>query len=255
MPATTFTFLGTGTSTGVPVAGCRCRVCRSRDPHDQRLRSSALIRHGRRNLIIDTTPEFRIQCLRAKVDTLAAVLITHDHADHLHGLDDIRAYSLFKDKEIPVWGNENTLKIIRRRFDYIWNAVQLGGGLPAISLNVAAAPFRAAGLEVTPIPVQHGRLQILGYRIGDLAYLTDISGLPDSSLPLLENLETMIISCVRMRHHPTHLSIPKAIRLHRKIKAKQTYLTHLTHYFTHRELIGLLPTDITPAYDGLEIGI
>ncbi len=255
MSAVTFTFLGTGTSTGLPVAGCHCEVCRSRDPHDNRLRSSALVRHGRRNLVIDTTPEFRIQCLRAKVDHLAAVLITHDHADHLHGLDDIRAFSLFKNKEIPVWGNAATLRVIRSRFDYIWNAVQMGGGLPAIGLNVAAAPFQAAGLEVTPIPIKHGRLDILGYRIGDLAYMTDISAVPDSSLPLLENLGTMVISCVRFRHHPTHLSIPRAIRLHRTIKPKQTYLTHLTHYFTHKELIGLLPLDISPAYDGLEIGI
>lgn len=248
-------FLGTGTSTGVPVAGCSCRVCRSPDPFDQRLRASALIRRGARSLIIDTGPEFRIQCLRAGVMRLDGALITHDHADHLNGLDDIRAYSFFKDRRLPVWGSEATLAAIRHRFGYIWKPRQIGGGLPDIELRRIDGPFSAMGLTVTPVPIRHGCLDILGFRIGDLAYLTDISALPDASLPLLENLGTLIISCVRRRPHKTHMNIAEAKRLHRLVKPRQTLLTHLTHYLSHKELIAAVPVDMTPAHDGLRVEI
>ena len=253
--AVTLEFLGTGTSTGVPVAGCTCDVCRSCDPHDKRLRSSVLIRNGSQNLVIDTGPEFRIQCLRAHVMRLDAVLITHNHADHLFGLDDVRPYSVFKRKTLPIWGSQHTLNSIRVKFDYIWNATQIGGGLPDISLNLAAGPFVAAGLPITPLPIKHGNLDILGYRIGDLAYMSDVSAVPDETLPLLENLETMIISCVRHRKHRTHLNIAGAKRLHALVNPRQTYLTHLTHYFTHKNLITLMPLPITPAHDTLTLQI
>lgn len=258
----TLEFLGTGTSTGVPVAGCPCRRCRSRDPRDKRLRSSVLIRNGkseqnggRRNLIIDTGPDFRTQCLRARVASLDAVLITHNHVDHLYGLDDVRPYTSFRGKTLPVWGSAHTLASIRSKFDYIWNPIQIGGGLPDISLHEAAEPFTAAGLHITPLPIMHGKLPILGYRIGDLAYMTDISAIPDATLPLLENLGTMIISCVRRCNHPTHLNLAGVRRLHGLIRPKRTYLTHLTHYFTHREIAALFPSVIVPAYDGLTIPI
>lgn len=253
--APTLEFLGTGTSTGVPVPGCSCRVCQSRDPRDSRLRSSVLIRNGVKNLVIDTGPEFRIQCLRAGVKRLDAVLITHNHVDHLFGLDDVRVYSSFRRRTLPVWGSRHTLDSIRTKFDYIWNAMQVGGGLPDISLNEADGVFRAAGLEVMPLPIMHGRLPILGFRIGGLAYMTDISALPDGTLPLLENLDTMIISCVRRRTHETHLNIAGAKRLHALVKPRRTWLTHLTHYFTHDGLEALLPPDIAPAYDGLVIPV
>lgn len=250
-----FEFLGTGTSTGVPVAGCDCEVCCSRDWHDKRLRSSALIRHGQRQLVIDTGPEFRIQCLRAGIMNLSAVLLTHDHADHLNGFDDVRAFSYFKDKRLPVWASADTIKSIRRRFDYIWNAQQIGGGLPDVELHTADKPFRIIGIDIVPIPIMHGKLPILGFRIGDLAYLTDISSLPDSSLPLLANLGTLIISCVRYRFHRTHLNIAGAKRLHRLIQPERTLMTHLTHYIAHKELIAALPADMTPAHDGLKVEI
>lgn len=251
----TLEFLGTGTSTGVPIPGCACRVCRSRDPHDKRLRASALVRYDSRNLVIDTGPEFRIQCLRAELMHLHAVLLTHDHADHLNGLDDVRCYSFFQDKSLPVWGLPETLDAVRHRFGYIWNAVQVGGGLPDVRLHEAVRPFEAIGLEITPIPIKHGKLDILGYRIGDLAYMTDVSAVPESSLPLLENLETMVISCVRWRFHRTHLNITGAKRLHKLIRPRRTLLTHLAHYFTHKELIGIFPTDMSPAYDGMKVEI
>lgn len=251
----TLEFLGTGTSTGVPIPGCSCEVCRSRDPHDKRHRASVLVRRGARNLVIDTGPEFRVQCLRAGVMNLDAVLYTHDHADHLNGIDDVRCYSFFKDKALPVWGSAETLAAIRSRFDYIWNHVQVGGGLPDITLREASGPFEVLGVKVTPIPIKHGKLDILGYRIGDLAYMTDVSAVPDSSLPLLEGLGTMIISCVRWRFHRTHLNIAGAKRLHRLIRPRQTLLTHLTHYLSHKDLIGIFPIDMTPAYDGMKVDI
>lgn len=251
--APTLEFLGTGTSTGVPIAGCDCRVCRSTDPHDKRLRSSVLIRNGRQNLVIDTGPEFRIQCLRTGLKRLDAVLLTHNHADHIFGLDDVRPYSAFKRKTLPVFGSQHTLDSIRVKFDYIWHSIQVGGGLPDITLNPVSSSFTAAGLTITPLPIKHGKFDILGYRIGGLAYMTDISALPDETLPLLENLDTMIISCVRRRPHRTHLHVAGAKRLHRLVKPRRTFLTHLTHYFTHKDLIALMPADISPAYDGLRI--
>ena len=249
----TLEFLGTGTSTGVPIPGCSCPVCRSCDPHDNRLRSSVLIRNGRHTLVIDTGPEFRIQCLRAGLTHLDAVLITHNHADHIFGLDDVRPYSVFKRQTLPVWGSRHTLDSIRLRFDYIWNAMQVGGGLPDISLNEAGGIFEAAGMRITPLPIKHGKMDILGFRIGSLAYMSDVSAVPDETLPLLEGLDTMIISCVRHRKHQTHLNIAGAKALHRLIAPRQTFLTHLTHYFFHKDLIGLMPVDITPAYDGMRL--
>lgn len=251
----TLEFLGTGTSTGVPIAGCRCEVCRSPFPEDKRLRSSVAIRHGNRTLIIDTGPEFRLQCLRAGVMHVSGVLYTHDHADHMAGLDDVRAFSVFKGKTLPLWGSAATLFSIRRRFDYIWNAVQVGGGLPDIALEEASGPFSAAGLEIIPLPIRHGKLDIFGYRIGDLAYMTDVSAVPESTFPLLENLGTMVISCVRHKFHRTHLSVHGAVRLHERVRPKRTLLTHLTHHFFHRDLLSFLPLDMAPAYDGMRVEI
>lgn len=248
-------FLGTGTSTGVPVAGCNCEVCRSADPPDKRLRACVRVQRGERNVIVDTTPEFRIQCLRAGVRRVDAVLITHDHADHLNGFDDVRPFSSFRDRTLPVYCSAHVIKSIHRRFDYIWNAVQIGGGLPDIELREVTGPFSVIGMEVTPVPIKHGKIDILGYRFGDTAYLTDVSAVPESSLPLLADLENLIVTCVRKNPHPTHLNVAGVKRLHKLVKPRRTLLTHLTHYLFHRELIGLFPADITPAYDGLRIEV
>ncbi|MDR1533698.1 MAG: MBL fold metallo-hydrolase [Planctomycetota bacterium] len=249
-------FLGSGTSTGVPVPGCRCRVCRSPDPRDRRLRSSVLISLGKRRLVVDTGPEFRIQCLRAGVERVDAVLVTHHHADHLYGLDDIRAYSFFKRRTIPVWAAPATLREIRRHFAYIWRSSQIGGGLPDIELRPVEGGFKAIGIDIVPIPIKHGELDILGYRLGNLAYMTDISRLPPASLPLLENLDAMVVSCVRCHSHPTHLSLIEVKRLHRLLRPRRTLLTHLAHRFSHRELLmELARFDIFPAYDGLRINL
>ncbi len=248
-------FLGSGTSTGVPVAGCTCAVCRSTDPHDKRLRACVRVQRGERNVIVDTTPEFRIQCLRADVRRVDAVLVTHDHADHLNGFDDVRPFSSFRRRTLPVYCSAHVINSIHRRFDYIWNAVQKGGGLPDIELREITGPFSVIGMEVTPVPIKHGRIDILGYRFGDTAYLTDVSAVPDSSLPLLTDLENLIVTCVRKNPHPTHLNVAGVKRLHKLVKPRRTLLTHLTHYLFHKELIGLFPADITPAYDGMRIEV
>lgn len=251
----TLEFLGTGTSTGVPVLGCHCPVCRSRDPRDVRYRASALIRHGSRSVIIDTGPEFRLQCLRSGVMNLDSVLLTHDHADHLHGIDDLRAFSLFKRKTLPVWGNAGTLAAIRKRFPYMWRPLQKGGGVPDVDLRLVDGEFEAGGMRFTPVPIQHGVMGILGYRVGDVAYMTDISALPEASFRLVEGVSTMIVSCVRARRHPTHLSIAGAKELHARVKPERTFLTHLTHYYSHKEISAIMPVGMMPAYDGLTLEV
>lgn len=246
-------FLGSGTSTGVPVAGCNCEVCRSTDPHDKRLRTCVRIQRGERNLIVDTTPEFRIQCLRAGIRRVDAVLITHEHADHLNGFDDVRSFSSFRRRTLPVYCSGQVAKVIHRRFDYIWNAVQVGGGLPDIELREVTGPFSVLGMEVIPVPIKHGKIDILGYRFGDTAYLTDVSDVPESSLPLLTDLGNLIVTCVRKKRHPTHLNVAGVKRLHNLLKPRRTLLTHLSHHLFHRELIGLFPADVIPVYDGMRI--
>lgn len=255
-------FLGTGTSIGVPAPSCRCVVCTSSDPRDTRWRSSVLIRNGRRNLVIDAGPEFRLQCLRADIATLAALVLTHDHADHLNGLDDLRAFTLplrgkrrGKNSSVSVYGGRQTMAAIRRRFDYIWNSTQVGGGLPQIELCAIAArkPFIAAGLELTPIPIKHGTKGIFGYRVGGLAYLTDVSALPERSAPMVEGLDVLVLSCALRRAHETHFRLKDIAATHAKLRPRLTLLTHISHNFGHRELLAEFPPDIRPAYDGLKV--
>ena len=255
-------FLGTGTSIGIPVPTCRCAVCNSADPRDTRWRASALIRNKQRNLVIDSGPEFRLQCVRAGFDSLAALILTHDHIDHINGLDDLRAFTFDlpgrpreKSTSIPVYCSAQSIATIQKRFDYIWNAIQVGGGLPQIELNAISGhqTFNAAGLEVTAIPLKHGKKDIFGFRIGRLAYLTDISALPEASLPLVQDLDVLILSFATRTPHETHFSLREMLQLHASLKPRRTFLTHITHYFSHQGLLDELPPDIHPAYDGMKI--
>ncbi len=247
------TILGSGTSVGVPMAGCDCRVCRSSDPRDNRLRSSALLSWNGRNAVIDTTPEFRMQMLRAEVGTLDAVLITHNHHDHIHGLDDVRPYCFKRDGLLPVYASDKTCTWIRKHYDYIWNARQRGGGLPRIELHAIRAPFALHGLTVTPLPVMHGKTEVFGYRAGDIAYISDVSEIPPASWTLLEGVKTLVLDATRPEPHETHFHTDAAVDVVRRLGVERAVFTHLNHDLPHTELARRLPPGMEPAYDGMVI--
>ena len=246
--------LGSGTSHGIPVVGCGCRVCRSADPRNSRMRASVLVEAGPARILIDAATEFRLQAVRAGLDRLDAVLLTHAHADHIHGLDDIRP--LTRERPVPVFANAETLAELAERFSYIFRETQAGGGKPRIMLEKAGrSAFETAGVRVQPVPLRHGRLAILGWRIGGFAYLTDASEIPEDSRGLLEGLDTLVIGALRRRPHPTHFSIDQALAEIARIRPGRAFLTHLCHDLEHAELESELPSGVRPAWDGLELEI
>ncbi len=250
------TLLGTGTSFGVPQIGCSCDVCQSSDPRDRRTRTGALLEADGSTLLIDTPPELRLQLLAAKVDHLDAVLYTHEHADHTHGIDDLRMFSLRRRAALPLYGPERTLEYLRGAFRYIFDdAVQppVGTSKPVLSLYPLEAnrATTIAGVSVLPLAFEHGFATVFGYRFGNIAYLTDVKRIPDTSLHALRGVKTMVINALWWRPHPTHLSIDEAIATARAVGATRTLLTHLTHETGHADLAGRLPAGIEPAYDGL----
>ncbi len=248
------TILGSGTSHGIPVIGCSCPVCGSHDPRNKRTRASIWIRDGETSLLIDIAPEFRLQALREGIDRVDALFLTHAHADHTHGLDDLRPLS--RKKVIPVYGNRKTLREIRRRFSYIFEEGSEGGGKPRISIEEDERfPVRVGDLEVRAVPVLHGSLPILGYRIGEFAYITDCSSIPEDSLPLLEGLSVLVINALRYAPCSTHFSIAEAVGASERIGASMTFLTHLCHDVDHETLMHELPKKIKPAYDGLVLDV
>lgn len=251
------TLLGTGTSTGVPVIGCRCRVCTSPDPRDRRLRCSAHVEAGGVSLIIDTGPDFRRQALRARIRRVDAVLFTHAHFDHVVGLDDLRPYFFRNKADIPCYARENTAEVLMRMFQYIF----VDGtypGVPLLTLQEVAEPFEVRSREdsgrrtlVTPIDVRHGELPLFGYRIGRFAYVTDTNFIPESSFDLLRDLDVLVLDALRREGHPTHYTIDEAVAVARRIGAAQTYLIHMTHSVLHAEENGRLPRGVELGYDGL----
>ncbi len=249
------TFLGTGTSHGIPVIGCTCPVCHSSDPHDKRFRSSILIEDGKHTLLIDTSPEFRLQALRANLSSLDAVLYTHDHADHFNGIDDLRVFS--KERALPVFCSDEVASSISSRFGYVLKTYEQAGGIPHLQLNrlKAYATARVAGFDVLPIPIRHGCKLILAYRIGSFIYATDSSGIPDESLPYFEGVDTLVLGSLRYTPHPTHFSVDEAISFATKVGAKRVFLTHLCHDIRHSKLEGEIPSHMHVAYDMLQITI
>jgi phosphoribosyl 1,2-cyclic phosphate phosphodiesterase len=247
------TFLGTGTSHGVPTIGCSCRVCRSKDKKNKRTRSSLLVQTCGLTILIDTATEFRTQALREGITSIDAVLYTHTHADHIHGIDDLRPLS--RETRIPVYGSPETMDEIRTRFGYIFcPPKQIAGGIPRLQINpIRATVFSVLGIPVTAVPLKHGDLDILGYRIGNMAYLTDCSFIPDSSRPLLEKLDILILGALRARAHPTHFTIAEALREISLIQPKRAFLTHFSHEIDHRAIKKELPPGAAPAYDGLKL--
>lgn len=247
------TFLGTGTSTGVPVVGCHCRVCTSDDVRDQRLRQSVAIEANGKHFLIDTTPDLRLQLLRHPIPRLDFVLFTHSHSDHLMGLDDIRPFNFRQRESVHAFANEATAKAIRRAFGYIWDtSSQIGGGKPQLELHEVDGPFTHEGIAITPLPVAHGDWTILGYRIGPFAYITDTNGIPDRTLELLRGVDTLALDGLRPApRHPTHFVISEAVALAQQIGARETWLIHLAHEVLHAEVEAGLPAGVRLAYDGL----
>lgn len=256
------TFLGTGTSTGVPVIGCGCDTCTSADPRDRRLRTSALVEAEGLSVVIDTGPDFRAQALRVGLDRLDAVLFTHAHYDHVGGLDDVRPFLFGNARAIPCHAAPDTAAALRRVYPYVWGD-DAYPGVPVLALHERSdAPFTLAGryddnagarLRVVPIPVQHGPAPIYGYRIGRLAYLTDVSAVPQASRRRLEGLDVLVLDALRPEPHPMHLSLDEAVALAREIGARQTYFVHLAHQVRHAEV--RLPRGIALAHDGLRVDV
>lgn len=248
-------FLGSGTSHGVPVIGCECPVCSSPDPRNRRTRVSVLIRDGDASLLIDTPPDLREQMLRHRLKAVDAILFTHAHADHIFGLDDVRIMCNWRAAPMPIYGSAETLADIRRRFDYVFatNDWSRGWDVPRLTLHALTGPQQIAGIRVIPAPILHGCATILGYRIGGLAYLTDCSGVPDETMPLLQGIDTLVVGAIRHERHPTHFSLGEAVKLAEHLNPKRTYITHLSHRLDHAATESILPERVRLAYDGLEV--
>ncbi|MBA2521427.1 MAG: MBL fold metallo-hydrolase, partial [Chloroflexia bacterium] len=239
------TFLGTGTSNGVPVIGCECAVCHSPDPRDRRTRSSVVIRDHERVYLIDTATELRAQALAAGLNRVDAVLMTHAHADHTGGFDDLRRFNELMGRHLPVYANPITAAMLRERYAYAFvDQYPFYGGKPDLLLHDVDAPFTPFDREIVPLPVFHGRLPILGYRIGPIAYITDAKTIPASTLGLLDGLEILVLNGLRDHPHPTHLSIAEAVAIIRQVQPRRAYLTHLSHELSHAAASGLIPAGI-----------
>lgn len=256
-PPMTVTLLGTGTSTGVPVLNCTCRVCQSDDPRDTRMRCSCYIQVSGLGLLIDTGPDFRTQALREGITRIDAVCYTHHHFDHIAGLDDLRPFFFHNKQVMPGYAPASTVATLRQKHDYIFGDDPYVGA-PHIELRDVAAPFVVSSryddggpVRVQPIPAYHGDLLVYGYRIGAFAYLTDVSHLPDESIDQLQDLDVLVLDALRHRAHPTHLSFEEATALAQRTGAQQTYLIHMTHDALHAEVNAQLPAGINLGYDGL----
>jgi phosphoribosyl 1,2-cyclic phosphate phosphodiesterase len=253
------TVLGSGTSMGVPSLGCHCRVCSSKDPHDNRLRPSLLLSRNGQNVVIDTTPDFRQQALRVGLDRLDAILLTHGHADHILGFDDIRPFNIRQQAALPVYGTAETFEIIRRAFSYVFDGRPTLSTVPSVDLHVVKGPFELLGIPFVPVPLLHGDLEVLGFRFGRAAYLTDFSELPDSSAALLEDLDELILDALRDIPHPMHQTVEQALALIARLKPRRAWFTHIAHDLSHAETnerlrkLGLPHVQL--AYDGLQLEV
>jgi phosphoribosyl 1,2-cyclic phosphate phosphodiesterase len=254
-PERTFTFLGTGTSTGVPMIGCECGTCTSDDLRNQRYRCAVLISTPRGRILIDTPPELRLQLLREKVPFAHAVLLTHYHADHLHGLDDVRVFPLKLNGPVPIYCNAETEAKVRSTFDYACLDPTRPANVyvPQLDFHRIAPgePFSVIGERILPILLEHAHFRVLGFRLGNVAYCTDVSRIPDASWPLLEGLDVLVLDALRHRKHPAHFSIGEALEVIAKLRPRQAYLTHLSHDVEHAEVQKQLPAGVELAYDGL----
>lgn len=247
-------FLGSGTSAGIPMVGCKCRVCTSSDPHDKRTRCSVVVSYEGAKVLIDVTPELRLQCVADGVDWIDSVVMTHAHADHVMGMDDLRRFNSIKNGPLDVWMDQRTWVGVERCFGYCFNTNPDPRVFrPQLVHRPITGDFDIAGRRWTPIPLIHGDAPILGFRVGDVAYCTDASGIPDESWPLLEGLDLLVIDALQPKKHPTHFTIGEALEVVDRVKPRQTFFTHMSHQVMHREIDPTLPTGVRLAYDGLRV--
>jgi len=256
LPPMRITVLGSGTSVGVPTIGCHCEVCTSTDPRDQRLRPSVLISYAGCNVLIDTTPDFRTQALRARIEHLDAVVFTHSHADHLMGLDDVRPFNFRQRNGIPIYASQATMAAIQRCFPYIFDTAKQESNVPKLIPHVIdTAPFDVLGLPFQAVPVLHGSQTIFGFRFGAAAYLTDHSRIPDESMELLHDLDVLFLDALRYKPHPTHSTVEQSVATVERLEPRRAFFTHICHDLAHERDGSLLPPRIQLAYDGLEIDV
>ncbi|HOW72914.1 MAG TPA: MBL fold metallo-hydrolase [Phycisphaerae bacterium] len=250
MNPTRVVMLGTGTSHGIPMIACHCPVCSSPDPRDRRTRSSILVEVGGRSILIDTTPELRLQCLANSVRRVDAVLYTHHHADHVIGLDDLRRFNALQNGSLTCYGNEHTLSVLRRMFPYAFHHnPDYPSAKPQLDQQAIEGPFEVLGVPVTPVPLLHGQLPVLGFRFGRFAYCTDVSCIPNDSRVMLEGLDILVLDGLRRRPHPTHFNLEQAVEAARLIGAKQTWFTHIAHELMHESTNADLPPGMALAHD------
>ena len=246
--------LGVGSSAGTPVVGCNCATCVSTDLRNKRTRCSSLITlNSGENILIDTGPDLRSQSLRENIKHVDAVLYTHTHADHLHGIDDLRAFCVLQRKQIPLYAKHDAVAHITQKFGYTLRDPSDFWEMPVLRTENVDAPFALFGVKITPIPVIHGKSQIFGYRIGNMAYMTDVSEIPESSFTLLENLDIVLLDCLREAAHPTHINIEQSLAYISRINAKQSYMIHMTHDLEYATLSSRLPKNIFVGFDGLKL--
>lgn len=255
MGAMKILFLGSGTSTGVPVIGCRCNTCSSDNPKNKRTRASILIANDERNILIDTSTDLRFQALTFNIDRIDAVFFTHAHADHVHGIDELRSFNLIQGGAIPCFGSLDTMEAIKDKFGYIFNGPGRNDWTPRLSMNIVKGGFDLYGLTILPVSIYHGDNTILGYRMNDVAYLTDCSGIPDHSMNLLQNISVLILDATRYQPHAKHYGLNQAIEVIEELKPQRAILTHLSHAFEHDKVNNELPPKIELAYDGMEIEV
>lgn len=239
---------------GVPTLGCHCAVCESTDAHDQRTRPSVLLAYGGRNVVIDTTPDFRAQAIRARIDHLNAVVYTHGHADHILGLDDIRPFNLKLKGPVPIYAAAETIAVLRRQFSYIFEP-DPGSWVPLVDLHAIDGPFDLFGARVVPIPAIHGSQAVLGFRFGKAAYLTDFSSVPESSKALLGGLDDFILDALRYTPHPAHSNVEQSLALVEELQPKRAWFTHICHDLGHEQANARLPQNVRLAYDGLSFEV
>ena len=249
------TFLGTGTSTGVPTLACHCRVCGSSDPRDKRTRPSVMLEFDGRVVVIDTTPDFRVQAMREGLERLDAVLFTHDHVDHILGLDDVRPFYFRQREPIPIFADGRSMESLRRVFTYIFDQNYAYGGIAKLEPHLIEGPFDLWAERVIPLPVLHGDLPVLGFRLGAVAYVTDFSTIPEDTLPLLEGLDVLILDALRHQPHPTHSTVEHSLGLVERLQPRRAYFTHIAHELGHQETNAAFPPHVRLAYDGLKLDL